>query len=260
MKNHKYIKTTLSKAIDDIYVEHFTTIGSTNDYLLERELSHKYHFCYADQQTKGRGRRGDKWISDNSDNIYSTLAFSCNFSIVKDSFISLKIALGVLETIKKYIPADQQEKLKIKLPNDIYFEDHKLAGILIETKNIKKDSFDIVIGIGINVNMKNINEDIDRQWTSLSIINNHEIDSSKIIVDLVKYVINNFEKSYLDILETFSEYDYTLNKKITFNYSDKSLQGTAKGVTDNLMLRILDKNNNLHEFDLVNISKIRVIQ
>ena len=168
--------------------------------------------------------------------------------------------MGVLETINKYIPVNQQDKLKIKLPNDIYFEDHKLAGILIETKNIKKDSFDIVIGIGINVNMKNINEDIDRQWTSLSIINNHEIDSSKVIVDLAKYVINNFEKSYLDILETFSEYDYTLNKKIIFNYSDTSLQGIAKGVTDNLMLRILDKNNNLHEFDLANISKIRVIQ
>lgn len=260
MKNHKYIKTALDTIIDDICVEHFSTIGSTNDYLLEREISHKYHFCYAERQTKGRGRRGDKWISDNNDNIYSTLAFSCNFSIEKDSFISIKVALGVLETIKKYIPVDQQEKLKIKLPNDIYFEDHKLAGILIETKNIKKDSFDIVIGIGINVNMTNIKEDIDRQWTSLSIINNYEIDSSKVIVDLVRYVINNFEKSYLDTLEAFSKYDYTLNKKITFNYSSENFQGIAKGITDNLMLKILDDNNNLHEFDLANINKIRVIK
>ncbi|MBY7735152.1 biotin--[acetyl-CoA-carboxylase] ligase [Francisella philomiragia] len=260
MKNHKYIKTALNTIIDDICVEHFSTIGSTNDYLLEREISHKYHFCYAERQTKGRGRRGDKWISDNNDNIYSTLAFSCNFNITEDSFISIKVALGVLETIKKYIPVDRQEKLKIKLPNDIYFEDHKLAGILIETKNIKKDSFDIVIGIGINVNMTNIKEDIDRQWTSLSIINNYEIDSSKVIVDLVRYVINNFEKSYLDTLEAFSKYDYTLNRKITFNYSNKNFQGIARGITDNLMLKILDDNNNLHEFDLANISKIRVIK
>ncbi|MDE4978387.1 biotin--[acetyl-CoA-carboxylase] ligase, partial [Francisella tularensis subsp. holarctica] len=76
-----------------------------------------------DKQTKGRGRRGDKRISEDKDNIYSTLAFHCDFSITADSLKSVKIALGVLAAIKKYNPKNLQQYLKIKLPNDIFFQD-----------------------------------------------------------------------------------------------------------------------------------------
>ncbi|MDE4984345.1 biotin--[acetyl-CoA-carboxylase] ligase, partial [Francisella tularensis subsp. holarctica] len=74
----------------------------------------------------------------------------------------------------------------------IYFQDQKLAGILIETKNIKKDSFDIILGVGINVNMTNTDENIDREWTSVSNINNKQLNSSRIIFDLVKSIIVSF--------------------------------------------------------------------
>ena len=62
MKNHKYIQEELAQKIDDINVEYFETIGSTNDCLLEKEFTARYHFCYADIQTKARGRRGGKSI------------------------------------------------------------------------------------------------------------------------------------------------------------------------------------------------------
>ncbi|APC91960.1 MULTISPECIES: biotin--[acetyl-CoA-carboxylase] ligase [Francisella] len=260
MKDHSYITTQLSQYIDDIKVEYFPTIGSTNDYFLEANLTHKYHFCYVDKQTKGRGRRGDKWISEGKDNIYSTLAFHCNFAITTDSLKSVKIALSVLAAIKKYIPKNLQQYLKIKLPNDIYFQDQKLAGILIETKNIKKDSFDILIGVGINVNMTNIDENIDREWTSLSSINNQQLNSSAVIVDLVKSIIFSFDTSDVAALSQLASYDYILDKKIIFNYADKSYQGIAKGISKDLKLKIIDENNNYFEFELANINKIRVIK
>lgn len=259
MKDFRYIQQKLGSCIDDINIEYYPTIGSTNDYLLEKNIIHKYHFCYADKQTKARGRRGSKWISENNDNVYSTLAFHCNFSIATDLLRSVKVALGVLAAIKKHVSTEQHQHLKIKLPNDIYFKDKKLAGILIETKNIKKNSFDVVIGIGINVNMTSMDENIDRDWTSLSIINNKSLNSSEVIIELVKSIINNFDKEDHDALLEFSNCDYTLGKRIEFNYIDKVCQGIANGVSKDLKLLLLDENNKAQEFELVNISKLRVI-
>ncbi|MFV9984369.1 MAG: biotin--[acetyl-CoA-carboxylase] ligase [Francisella endosymbiont of Hyalomma asiaticum] len=260
MKNHHYITTQLNQYIDDIKVEYFSTIDSTNDYLLATNLTHKYHFCYVDKQTKGRGRLGYKWISEDKGNIYSTLAFHCNSAITTDSLKSVKIALGVLAAIKKYIPKNLQQYLKIKLPNDIYFQDKKLAGILIETKNIKKDSFDIIIGVGINVNMTNTDENIDSEWTSLSNINNQQLNSSMIIVDLVKSIIDSFDTNDTTALAQLANYDYILHKKIIFNCADQSYQGIAKDISKDLRLKIIDENNNYCEFQLANINKIRVIK
>lgn len=260
MKNNKYIQQNLDQQIDDINIEYFETIDSTNDYLLEKKFTAKYHFCYADIQTKARGRRGDKWVSENKDNIYATLGFHCDFNISQDSLKSIKIALGVLQAIQKYILPDQQKYLKIKLPNDIYFKDQKLAGILIETKNIKRDSFDIVIGVGINVNMFHLNENIDREWTSLAIINNEQVDSSQLMVSLVKKIIALFEMSDSEALAELAKYDYTLDKKVTFNYDNQIVQGVATGVSKDLKLNILSDDNKPLEFDLANVSKIRVVK
>lgn len=197
---------------------------------------------------------GYKWISEDKDNIYSTLAFHCNSAITTDSLKSVKIALGVLAAIKKYIPKNLQQYLKIKLPNDIYFQDQKLAGILIETKNIKKDSFDIIIAVGINVNMTNTDENIDREWTSLSNINNQQLNSSRVIVDLVKSIIDSVDTSDTTALAQLANYDYILDKKIIFNCADQSYQGIAKGISKDLRLKIIDKNNNYCEFELANIN------
>ncbi|API86373.1 biotin--[acetyl-CoA-carboxylase] ligase [Francisella uliginis] len=260
MKNHKYIQQNLAQQIDDISIEYFETIGSTNDCLLEKEFIAKYHFCYADIQTKARGRRGGKWIAEGKDNIYASLGLNCKFNICQDSLKSIKIALGVLKAIQKYIHPEQKKYLKIKLPNDIYFKDQKLAGILIETKNIKKDSFDIVIGVGINVNMFDLNENIDREWTSLAIINNEQVDSSQLIVSLVKQMISLFDLSDEKALVELSKYDYTLDKKITFKYDNQLIQGIAKGVSKELKLNILSDDNKPLEFELANVSKIRVVK
>lgn len=260
MKSHNYIKQKLSKQIDSIEVEYFPSIGSTNDYLLEKEFTSKYHFCYADIQTKGRGRRGGKWISENQDNVYASLAFHCKQNITKSKLMSVKVALGVFATIKEYLPKELQQHLKIKLPNDIYYKDQKLAGILIETKNIKRDSFGIVIGIGINVNMLDILENIDREWISLAIINNQQINSSKIIVSLVKNIIRYFAISDDMAITEFSAYDYTYNKMIEFNYGDKPYVGIAKGVSQDLKLILIQEGSNQVELDLAIINKIRVIK
>ena len=89
----------------------------------------------------------------------------------------------------------------------------------------------MVIGIGINVNMQDITENIDREWTSLAIINNQSVNSSDVIIELVKRVIDYFAISDELAMAEFSKYDYILNKQIQFNYGEKSFVGFAKGVS-----------------------------
>ena len=222
---------------------------------MSTDFAHKYHLCYADIQTNGRGQRGGKWVSNNTDNIYSTLGFKCNFNISDVALSSIKIALGVLEGIKNYLPCHLQKHLKIKLPNDIYFKDFKLAGILIETKNIKKDNFDIVIGVGINVNMTCLLEDIDREWISLAIIRGEECNSSLILADVVPSIVNSFFRHDNTALANFKKYDYLHNKMITFNSDGDEYVGMYKGVSENLDI-ILESDVELC-FNISTINKVR---
>ncbi|QIV95770.1 BirA family biotin operon repressor/biotin-[acetyl-CoA-carboxylase] ligase [Allofrancisella inopinata] len=260
MKNHKLIEDHLHKNVGDIEIEHFESINSTNDYILNKNFTHKYHLCYADVQIKGKGQRGGDWVSKNKDNIYATLGFSCDFSISQNTLSGIKVAIGVLKAIRNYIPVELRENLKIKLPNDIYYKNQKLAGILIETKNIKKSSFDIVIGIGINVNMFELDEKIDRLWTSLAVINGQTIDSTSLLVSMIIEVIKSFSKSIDETLKTFAKYDYVLNKQITFNYGEQIYKATAKGISNDLKLTLELENMNKLKIDIASISKIRVIE
>ena len=257
MKDHNYIKQRLKENLSDICVEHYETISSTNDYLLDKEFTSKYHLCYADAQTKGRGRSQSNWISSVDTNIYSTIGFKCDFGINQAPLVSIKTAVGVLEGIKKYIPDNLQKHLKIKLPNDIYFNGQKLAGILIETKKIKANSFDIVIGVGVNVNALELGENIDRDWISLAIVNNHQVDFSAVLVSMVTSLVKAFEYTHNETLEKFAEHDYILGKNISFNYGHKSYQGIAKGISDDLKLML--ESNELSEVDIANINTVRVV-
>ena len=257
MKNHNYIKQKLKENLGDICIEHYETIGSTNDYLLEKEFINKYNLCYADIQTKARGRRQGGWAANSDKNIYSTIGFKCDFNIEQVLLVSIKVAVGVLEGIKKFVPQNLQKGLKIKLPNDIYYNGQKLAGILIETKNIKTNSFDIVIGVGGNVNVLELGEDIKRDWSSLAIINNQQVNFSEVLVCMVTNIVKAFEYTQSETLAKFTEYDYILDKTISFNYGNKRYQGIAKGISDDLKLMI--ESNELSKVDIASINTVRIV-
>lgn len=257
MKNYDLISKILSNDLGDVKVEYFPSIDSTNTYFMDTSFTHKYHLCYADIQTHGRGQRGGKWISNNNDNIYATLGFRCDFNVSEVAISSLKIAIGVLDGIKKYLPTNLHEYLKIKLPNDIYFQDKKLVGILIETKNIKHDSFDIVIGFGINVNMIDIDESIDREWTSMAILNGEICDDSQILASVVTNIVKTFSDNKNTTLVKFKKCDYLDNKNITFYSDNIEYLGIYNGISDELKIMV-DCYDKL-EFDISNVNKVRIV-
>ena len=135
----------------------FDEISSTNDWLMMRISNQKFHegtVVFASVQTNGKGQRGSKWFSKP----YQSLTFSV---LLKPSFLSpihafdlsICIALALFDSLNKL-----RSGFKIKWPNDIYFEDKKIAGILIENQMNRSVYQNAVIGIGLNVNQLHFDE------------------------------------------------------------------------------------------------------
>ncbi len=120
----------------------FASIPSTNEYLKKHIDHHQGDVCiHAYHQSDGKGRRGRVWASVDGANLLVTYHLSRIDTNAKALFTS---ALSILKTLETYgISAN------IKLPNDIFHNNRKLAGILIENLTAKNK---IIIGIGLNVN------------------------------------------------------------------------------------------------------------
>lgn len=103
-----------------------------------------------DYQTAGRGQAGNSWESEKEKNLlFSTLLRYEGILATKQWRLSMLVAVALWETLAKYLP---QEQLRIKWPNDIYFGDKKLVGILIENSLVGQYVGYSIAGIGVNVN------------------------------------------------------------------------------------------------------------
>ena len=195
-----------------VVLEVFDTISSTNDYLLRKEKNKNkdIKICIAEEQTKGRGRRGKSWISPKYKNIY----FSLNSYLKKEdlSGLSIAVALSVSEVLTKI-----NVMSLIKWPNDLLVGNKKICGILIETA--KEGEFTkVVIGIGINVNME-YSELIDQEWTSIKLEKKQSVDRNSIITEMINQLcitLNKFEQEEFNyFLKKFTSLDLLKDKKFT---------------------------------------------
>ncbi|MDR1881402.1 MAG: biotin--[acetyl-CoA-carboxylase] ligase [Prevotella sp.] len=130
---------------------HFTEVDSTNNYLKDLLLKQEVEegtVVSADVQTTGRGQRGNGWISEKGKNLLFSIVLYPDMVKASEQFVISRIAsLAVAEYLLKYVG-----DITIKWPNDIYWKDKKICGILIEntlTSDIVSRS---VIGAGININ------------------------------------------------------------------------------------------------------------
>ena len=129
---------------------------------------------------------------------------------------------------------------EIKWPNDIYLNKKKIGGILIETFTRDRKNL-IVVGIGLNIFMKN-NTEIDRDWTSLKLeFENIEIDRNEIISEIANEVLLsklNFEKKgFDDFVKDFNRLNFLKDKKVFLsNLVDK--EGTALDVNSDGSLNV----------------------
>ena len=140
----------------------------------------------ADIQTNGKGTHGRKWYTDEVNNIAFSFFRQINCEIDKLDGLTTEMAQIILDIFKELY----QVNLQIKLPNDIFYNDKKVGGILSETKvsgNIVKY---IVVGIGINTCQTEFDTEIKNIATSIK--NEFGIDVYR--MKIIEEFCNRFEK------------------------------------------------------------------
>lgn len=197
LDKHYIITNTCSNKLN---IDIFNSLTSTNEYLKKLPTDKYPSICLAEQQTQGKGRLGRNWYSPFAQNIYLSCRYLFASNLNELTGLSLIVALAVIEVIEKFCP---NCKIIAKWPNDIMYQDQKIAGILIDAQAEKKGC-STIIGIGVNVNMVCAKkQQITQSWTSIAKILGHAVDRNEICVVLIntllKYLQQFTNKSFMPL-------------------------------------------------------------
>lgn len=206
-------------------------IDSTNQYLLERigELK-SGDACVAEYQQAGRGRRGRKWFSPFGANLYLSMYWRLEQGPAAAIGLSLVIGIVMAEVLQGL----GAEKVRVKWPNDLYLDDRKLAGILVELTGKTGDAAQIVIGAGINLTMRNVSSEIVNQgWVNLQEAGIH-IDRNALAVNLIaelRKALQTFEQEGLSPwLSRWKALDNFIDRPVKLIIGDREIFGISRGI------------------------------
>jgi BirA family biotin operon repressor/biotin-[acetyl-CoA-carboxylase] ligase len=149
----------------------------------------------AGQQTAGRGQRGNSWEAGAGQNLTFSVVYKPDFLAAAAQFnLNMAVSLALTDFLKKYLPPG----VLLKWPNDLYFEDKKLGGILIENSISGSNLQTSIIGIGLNVNQVFFEHP---QAISLKLISGHTFELQPLLEDLLACL----EKRYLQLAQNPKE-------------------------------------------------------
>ena len=223
-------------------VEILPEIGSTNTELMRRAKDGKLEptLLVAEQQTAGRGRLGRDWIdlTDRVDNALPMLTFSLGLPMSPISWSGLSLAVGV-SLARSLAP-----HIQLKWPNDLWLNERKLGGILIETTSINSQRY-AVIGVGINIlhAKPSATTALRTVPASLQEINSqaHAASTLAQVIEPLVRTIQMFEtRGFAPFQQSFNALDALHNRTVLIQNNKESmadsvqLQGIDQGISQGL--------------------------
>ena len=190
----------------------------------------------AESQYAGRGQQQNRWHSEDGKNLTFSLLLKPVFLPVTQQFdLTRAISLGIINALEPYLG----DQLKIKWPNDIYYADGKLGGILIENLVQGNQIKNSVIGIGLNINQESFPLEVPNAVSLKQILHRHYD-----LRLLLSEICQNIEAAYLNlkagrfelVRKAYLERLYWLNEDKIFKASGQIFKGTIENVKDNGLL------------------------
>lgn len=222
---------------------HLSEVSSTNDVakqLAEENLVKQGYVITADYQNTGRGQAGSGWESERGKNIICSLVLNSNIPIEFQLYLNISMCLAVYDFVKQYC---SNADVQIKWPNDVYINDKKVAGILIENSvqgTVIKQS---IVGIGVNINQTGFDS---HKATSLSAITGLTYKLEECISGLLHHLEHRYHQllagAHADLWHQYHEFFYRKNKKTQFNADAVDFEGIPKGIDEAGRLVVLIKN------------------
>lgn len=171
---------------------HLRETDSTNRYLntlfAEGDVE-EFTTIVADFQTAGRGQRGNTWNSNEGENLLFSIGLNPSFLHARQQFlVSQAVAMAMKDALSEHTG-----EVSIKWPNDIYWRDRKIAGILIENILDGSHIAHCTVGIGLNVNQQEFGSNIPNP-ISLRQITGHAEDKQAILNSILDHLASRYDE------------------------------------------------------------------
>lgn len=183
------------------------TVDSTNNYLkrYHDSVARKVTLVTAEYQTAGRGSASNTWESATGRNLlFSLLTYPRMVEAGQMFVLSEIISLAVCDALNEFVSG-----VSIKWPNDIYYQDSKMAGVLIENELEGKVVSNCIMGVGINVNQTKFESDAPNP-ISLAQILGHEVERRFVLEKVVEHFMHYY--GWLESRRNVEIHDLYLNQ------------------------------------------------
>lgn len=240
-----------------------SAVDSTNNYL--KNLMSKSEplpegtVIMADDQFAGKGQQQNIWHSEPKKNLTFSILMQPKFlPIGKQFLLNMAISLGINKALCKYLGND----VCIKWPNDIYHQNKKLGGVLIENTIVGSVLKTAVVGIGLNVNQQFFPPDLQDKATSIYQILQEDVNLELILAEICSQI----ERMYLQlkagkdvfIKDAYISQLYKINKLASYRQNGEVFEGIIKGVSETGLLSI-DVNGELLTFNFKEVEFLNYI-
>ena len=242
MRRAAFDEQALRRAVEaqglDLIYRHSTE--STNADVLEHYAA-RGHAAVAvcEQQTAGRGRRGRRWHSPASGNIYCTLGLFKRVPAERQAMLSIATGLALCRALRRSCGVETE----LKWPNDLLAGGRKLGGILIESRAHGAGEYFFAIGFGINLSLAQSDLDsIGRPAASLETAAARPVERADLLLELVVEVLESargFEPAQAaGLASEFAAYDAFHDREVDVLAGEERIRGINRGIAEDGQLRL----------------------
>lgn len=227
-------------------------LDSTNRYLTDKAQQPFKNavVCFAEYQSAGKGRKGREWVSTFGSNIYLSILWQFKNGYETINGLSLAVGVAVIDALQTC----GIKGLGLKWPNDIYWQNKKLGGILIEVSGGGGNSCHAVIGLGLNFYISaDKAQAITQNWVALDTImpNATAIRNrcASMLLNKLLPTIAHFQQTALaSYVQAWQKLDCMYGKNVTVYQGTQLFSGVVQGVDARGLLLLKDNNGAIKKF------------
>jgi BirA family biotin operon repressor/biotin-[acetyl-CoA-carboxylase] ligase len=236
------VRGPLSEALDGRLeaLDVFDEIESTNSYLLAEPAPAAgcIRVALADHQTAGRGRRGRRWVSPPTACICLSLSYT--FTTPPRDFPAATIAVGI--GVARSLESLGLRGVGLKWPNDVVIRDGKLGGILTEVHTSGPGLLTVVVGVGINVDLRDAKEvagmvtrigDISDLASCMSDVPPRSIIAVSLIEQIVDALMHFEAQGLGSFLSDWNRLDWLHGQCVSVDSPEHRVSGICEGIEEN---------------------------
>ncbi|OAQ38395.1 biotin--[acetyl-CoA-carboxylase] ligase [Pedobacter psychrophilus] len=255
MQNNTFLTLFVGQTIVKL-----SEVDSTNTYVKELLSNSKPLLdgtvIMAGHQFAGKGQNNNVWESKPGENLTFSIYLNSSFLPLNQQFeLNKVVCLGLIDCLKPIIG----DECKIKWPNDIYYQDKKIGGVLIENVTKGYQLKDSIIGIGLNINQKDFGL-LNQRASSLSKILHQDYDLDKLLAQ----ICSSIEKRYLQLKagkltllhDDYLKALYRINELHHYHIKSQTIKATIKGITTTGRLTLQEQDGKLIDLDLKEVKFI----